>query len=350
MRISSGRLIGSVLAALLLSSTAAASASFESPESAYEEGYRAFQAGDYDHAIDPLAYAAEHGEFLGRFYLAKILSTNGSRHVDHAAAFRELERLVEDNSGIDYAHYRAPYVASAIVALARYWRSGVPGLGIEPDTQKVYSLLATAANYFGDADAQFELAKYYVEDGGSEADIRHGLKLLVRLAEKKGHPGSQAYLAEIFHSGRPIGELKGPQPALALALITLAVERASEDDRIGFEDTYQAIFCATSLPQRVRAARILDDLRRVQSKSLEARSVENVRTAVARYERSRDIGIAVKSASRSCEDGSPIELPIFRPNGSLADPPSEQIAIDKGAAAIGAAMGVGLVDVPASGQ
>ena len=66
---------------------------------------------------------------------------------------------------------------------------------------------------------------------------------------EKGYPSAQAFLAELYWRGRHVKK----DEMRALALITVAVENAPENERIWIEDIYQNIFCGTSQGTRKQA-------------------------------------------------------------------------------------------------
>ncbi len=223
---------------------------FATPEAAFERARAALNRRDLDAAMPALRFAAENGFFLAKYYLARIYSSPTLGRTDHVEAFRLWRRLANRHADVDpYLDYRAPYVARAFVALARYYRSGIPPLKLAPNLELAVDYLQHAANYFGDSEAQFELAKMYLSGEGVAADVARGKHWLSRLS-RKGHAGAQAYLGELYIKGR---YNLPKRPDKGLALVALAVENALPQDRIWFEDMYHRLFCATSEADRRRA-------------------------------------------------------------------------------------------------
>jgi len=231
---------------------------FASPEAAYEQGMGALKAHEPGIAVPALGYAARGGIFLADFYLARIYSIGSEEYVDHARAFAILKRLVAKYRAVDpYLDYRAPYVARAFVGLALYYKSGLPAIHVAQNLSQARMLLEYAASYFDDADAQFELARIYLEDESSSADHSAGKHWLSTLV-KKGHAGAQAYLAELFWRGKKVKR----KPTLSLALATLALETAPSSEKIWIIDTHHQIYCAASPEIRDGAAKLLIQMRR----------------------------------------------------------------------------------------
>ena len=195
------------------------------------------------------AKGAELNKFFAEFYLARIYSDNASAVTDHAKAYLLFQKLADDNADADPDDgQRAPFVAKALTALAGYLRRGVKEIGVEPDPERAVDYLHHAATFFGDKDAQFELAKVYLGGVGTPEDVKRGMHYLSVLTEE-GYPGAQAFLADLLWRGRYVKK----DERRALALIRMAVENAPEHERIWIEDIYQNIFCGTSQGTRKQA-------------------------------------------------------------------------------------------------
>ena len=68
---------------------------------------------------------------------------------------------------------QAHIVANAFVALGRYYLTGIPNSTIKSDSTRARQMFSYAASYFGDADAQYELGRLYL-DGNPERCARSG--------------------------------------------------------------------------------------------------------------------------------------------------------------------------------
>jgi TPR repeat protein len=253
MRISSG-----VLAALLLAAASGAAVcsdgvKYASPRAAFEQGLGAYKSGYYEIAIPALEHAARNGpelnRFFAEFYLARIFSDNAGALTDHRRAYMLFQKLADEYADVDPDDgRRAPFVAKALTALAGYLRNGVREVGVEPDPERAVEYLHHAATFFGDHDAQFELARIYLTERSNPEDVKRAKHYLSVLAEE-GHAGAQAFLADLYWRGRHVKKDENR----ALALITVAVENAPPHERIWIEDIYQNIFCGTSQGTRQQA-------------------------------------------------------------------------------------------------
>lgn len=255
------RIFSAVLAAGLLAAASGAAAQQpdvrSSAQSALRRGLIAYRAGQQETAIPALTEAAGMGDpsagFFAEFYLARIYSENVGAAADHTKAYMLFRKLADENLNVDpYRSQRAPFVAKALIALAGYVRAGIKEIGLPANPHRAGDYLNHAAVFFGDKDAQFELARLYLSPGGSADDIKRGLHYLSVLTVA-GYPAAQALLAELLWRGQHVKKDDGR----ALALITLAVEYAPAHERMWIEDSYATIYCAATQATRQEAGRIV---------------------------------------------------------------------------------------------
>jgi hypothetical protein len=256
MRISSGVIAAALIAwagAAHAQQATAPSAQHAAAQVALERGLGAFRTGKHDTAIAELSAAAAAGDssarFIAEFYLARIYAADVGPATDHTKAFVLYRKLADENLAVDpLTSQRAPFVAKALIALAGYVRAGVKAIDLPPNPRRAADYLHHAAVFFGDRDAQLELARISLRADSSKDDVRRGLHYLAVLAEES-HGPAQAVLAELFWHGRLVAK----DPRRALALATIAVENAPQHERIWVEEGYAAIFCAASQITRVEA-------------------------------------------------------------------------------------------------
>src|SRR5262245_13192861 len=247
---------GGVVAALLAwvgPSAAQQRPAFSSAQAAIDGGLGAYQAGRRDVAIAALAEAAQRGDqserFVADFYLARIYSENIGGGADHTKAFVLFCKLADENLNVDPdTSQRAPFVAKALIALAGYVRTGIKEIDLPPNPARAGDYLHHAAVFFGDKDAQLELARGYLAGDAPSDDVKRGLHYLSVLTEES-HAPAQALLAELFWRGRHVKK----DERRALALVTMAAEGAPAHERIWIEDMYATIFCASTQPAREEA-------------------------------------------------------------------------------------------------
>jgi hypothetical protein len=254
-------------AAALIALAGAAAAqqaqTYASPEAALEQGLGAYKAGDEAGAVPALAEAAAKGppgaRFYAEFYLARIYAEAAGGVANRAKAYMLFRKLADENLNVDPDDpERAPFVAKALIALADFARAGVREIDLPASPRRAIDYLNHAAVFFGDKEAQFELARAYLGDGAAGHDVKRGLHYLSVLTEES-YPAAQALLAELLWRGRHVK--KDEQRALALA--TMAVENAPPHERMWIEDTYASIWCATAQGQRREAEGFIARWRRL---------------------------------------------------------------------------------------
>nr|PZN85258.1 MAG: sel1 repeat family protein [Pseudomonadota bacterium] len=250
-------LVGLALVAVLASASGAAvrGETFKSPEAAFEQAMAALRAGRVDRALPALEYAAGKGMFLAEFYLARVFADTRGPYTDHAKAYMLYQRLADQYADIDPDDdQRAPFVAKSFTALAGYLVRGVPELNVKPDPERAAEYLHHAATFFNDQDAQFELAKFYLQkEDDNPVSTKQALHWLSVLTEK-GHAGAQAFLADLYWRGKFVDR----SPIRAYALVTVAVENAPAHERIWIEDIHQNIFCGLPAAERENARGLIE--------------------------------------------------------------------------------------------
>ena len=300
-----------------------AGTTYSSPEAAYEHGRGAMQGGHPELAIKPFEYAAEHGVFLAQFYLAKIFADNTLIHTDHSRAFDLYQSIVTDYVDVDVDDDpRAPFVARAMVALADYYRSGVPAAGVAPDLEQTANLLRNAAKSLRDEDAQYELAKLLLKGGeGVTANPREAVYWLRKLSQL-GHTSAQAFLADLYWRGQHVEKDK----TQALLLITLAVENSPIAERVWIEDKYQNIFCGAGEGVRRQAQGAVADWRNKYGRPREDHTArDGIASIQPRTQRSCSNGEAVVPGIRGDKSGgliveAPAKSPTNPSSGYAAAP------------------------------
>lgn len=283
---------GIVLAAWVVAGMAlqpaAAQVRFASKEQAFAQGLSAYKGRKYEIAVPALKFAARRDVMRAKFYLAKIYSDNSGGFTDHPRAYEILSEIAADYANVDPKDFRkAPYASKALISVARYERDGIPALGLKPNTKRALAFFDHAASHFNDPDAQFELAKHYLAGDGVVARVPYALNWLARLS-KRGHAGAQAFLANLYWDGRYTVR----DPVRALALITVAVENARDEDRFWIEDVHQSIFCEADAATRIRVHEVVGGWRKNFGRAREGRS-----------RREFDLGSLGGEANRVCSNG-----------------------------------------------
>jgi TPR repeat protein len=78
---------------------------------------------------------------------------------DDLRAFEYFSRIANQHAEDQPSAPQAAIVANAFVALGRYYLNGIPNSKVKVDTERAREMFSYAASYFGNADAQYDLAR-----------------------------------------------------------------------------------------------------------------------------------------------------------------------------------------------
>ena len=96
------------------------------------------------------------------------------------------------------------------MALGSYLIEGIPATYVKPDPERARQMFHYAATYFGDPDAQYNLARLYLDGVGGAAGPRQAMRWF-NLAAEKGHVQAQALLGQ--HALRRARAARARRPA-----------------------------------------------------------------------------------------------------------------------------------------
>jgi len=130
-------------------------------------------------------------------------------------------------------------VASAIVAVGRYYLDGIPDSDIKADPVRARRMFFYAASNFRDPEAQYLLGRLMLDGSGGARDPVQAARWL-KLAANKDQHAAQALLGDMLVKG----ELVPRQVARGLMYLILARD-ASPDDPAVRADYQQALALAT---------------------------------------------------------------------------------------------------------
>jgi TPR repeat protein len=171
-----------------------------SPGEAFRAATEDLKAGDKLRAVMSLQYAAAQGHGIALWQLGRMYAEGDGVGRDDARAFEYFQQFADRHADDNPAAPRSRFVANAFVALGHYYRDGIPNSSVTPSPERARRMFAHAASYFGDPEAQYQLASLYLEGRGGGRDTKRAVPWLV-LAANKGHYRSQAVLGRILFNG-----------------------------------------------------------------------------------------------------------------------------------------------------
>ncbi len=222
------------------------------PAEAFRRGAQTLRTGDVKAALSSLEYAASHGYMDAQWRLGRLYAEGTQVKRDDYRAFRYFQEIVgadvDDSLGIR----QASYVADALVWLGVYYADGIAGSPIKTDLHRAHEMLRYSATYFGNANAQYQLGRMYLDGKGVARDPRQAVGWL-RLSANKGQAQAQALFGTMLLRGDD-GVPK--DPARGLMWLTLARDAAPADKRIA--DLHAAASQQATDDQRVLALTFIE--------------------------------------------------------------------------------------------
>src|SRR5207244_2834463 len=120
-------------------------------------------------------------------------------------------------------------------------------------------LYTYAASYFADPDAQYQLARLYLDGVGGPKDARQAVRW-VSNAANKGHHQAQALMGTVLFEGRDVPR----RAALGLAWLTVAKDGIAKEgvgpDEAWITDAYASAFAQATDEERRLAYKYLEGL------------------------------------------------------------------------------------------
>jgi TPR repeat protein len=144
--------------------------------------------------------------------LARIYASGNGVNKDSGRAFYFYRQIANQRADISPLSPVSKYVAEAFVALGEYYVDGIPSAQVLEDPIRAANLLRHAASYFGDADAQYQLARLYLDGEGVEKNVGLAINWLATAArssmsKRRRRSASfwRAAAATMSGSGAPAG-------------------------------------------------------------------------------------------------------------------------------------------------
>jgi TPR repeat protein len=204
-------------------------------------------------SLTSLQYAAEGGHPIAQWKLGRMYANGDGVTQDDLRAFEYFSRIANAHAEDSPSAPQAAIVANAFVALGRYYLNGIPNSKVKPDTERAREMFSYAASYFGNADAQYDLARLYLKTpDASRDDFRYGARWL-GLAAQKGQHQAQALLGQLLFNGDRLP----PQRARGLMWLTLARDSALPDEA-WIKESYNRAIAKASDDDRAMALQMLE--------------------------------------------------------------------------------------------
>jgi TPR repeat protein len=229
--------------------------SFSSAEQALRAGLDDLQAGDAQSSVEALTYAAEGGQPLAEWKLGSMYARGEGVPHDDLKAYQYFEQIIDNYNEDDPSRRDISAVSKAFVAVGVYCLNGIPNTAIKPDPERALEMFQFAATNFGDPDAQYNLARMYMDGSAGLAKNNMRAARWLMLAAEKHHRPAQALLGHLLFSGDGVPR----QRARGLMWLTIAKSAAKSQGDEWIKDLFVKDYAAASDDDRQAAAMFISD-------------------------------------------------------------------------------------------
>jgi TPR repeat protein len=209
------------------------------------------EGADKAKAFTALQYAADQGHLAAQWKVGRMYAIGDGVPQDDQRAFDYFSQIANSHPDEPPGTAQAHMVANAFVALGHYYLKGIPNSSIVPDASRAREMFAYAASYFGDADAQYQLGRLYLDGNPSDA---HQAARWLQLSAAKGDCRAEAVLGDLLFQGQKVPR----QAARGLMWLTLSKDCASGEDA-WVKPLYDNAFHRASDDERVMALVYLEN-------------------------------------------------------------------------------------------
>ncbi len=195
---------------------------FKSAQQALRAGIDDLRAGDAKSSVEALKYAAAGGQSLAQWKLGRMYAQGQGVPHDDYQAYQYFDQLIQSYNEDEPDRRDISAVSNAFVAVGVYCLNGILNTEVKPDPERALEMFQYAATNFGDPDAQYNLARMYLDGAaGLTKNNMRAARWLALAAEKHHHP-AQALLGHLLF----IGDGVPRQRARGLMWLTIAKSAA----------------------------------------------------------------------------------------------------------------------------
>ncbi|WP_424631230.1 tetratricopeptide repeat protein [Bradyrhizobium sp. SYSU BS000235] len=195
---------------------------------------------------------ADGGHPVAQWKLGRMYANGDGVAQDDLRAYDYFSKIANAHAEDSPSEPQAGIVANAFVALGKYYVSGIPNTRVKADPERAREMFSYAASYFGNAEAQYSLAKMYLDGVGMPQDVKYGIRWL-GLAARKGQHQAQALLGQMLFNGDKLQR----QAARGLMWLTLAQDSALPNET-WIKDSYKTALAKASDDDRAMALKMLE--------------------------------------------------------------------------------------------
>jgi uncharacterized protein len=228
---------------------------FKSAQQALRAGIDDLRAGDAKSSVEALKYAAAGGQSLAQWKLGRMYAQGQGVPHDDFQAYQYFDQLIQSYNEDEPDRRDIAAVSNAFVAVGVYCLNGIANSDLQPDPERALEMFQYAATNFGDPDAQYNLARMYMDGAAGLAKNNMRAARWLGLAAEKHHRPAQALLGHLLFVGDGVPR----QRARGLMWLTIAKTAAQGPKDDWMVDLYTKDFAAASDDDRQIAALYLSD-------------------------------------------------------------------------------------------
>jgi uncharacterized protein len=221
------------------------------PSDGLRAASRSPEGGEKAKALNALEYAADQGRPAAQWKLGRMYADGDGVPRDDLRAFNYFSQIANTHPDESPGTPQARFVANAFVSLGHYYLSGIPDSKIKADAGRAHEMFAYAATYFGDADAQYQLGRLYLDATPSNP---HQAARWFQLAATKGQCRAEVALGDMLFRGQFVPR----QAARGLMWLTLGKDCAGSEES-WVKPLYDNAFHRASDDERAMALVYLED-------------------------------------------------------------------------------------------
>jgi uncharacterized protein len=220
-----------------------------SPWAVFRFGFSAYKQGHKQEAVEAYRYAAENGQIGARWKLARMYAEGDGVARDDYEAFKFFSEVARQD--VEPGTEEAIYIADALVSLARYVKTGIPGSPVKPNVQAAQEYYMRAAATYRNAEAQYQMGRIFLDGDGVKKSVRQAGRWF-QLAAEKCHAPAQATLGNLLFNG---GE-----KVRGLAWMTAALARPRPADIEWIRSQHEEAFALSSEADRRTAIALSENI------------------------------------------------------------------------------------------
>jgi TPR repeat protein len=164
--------------------------------------FQKMQIGDVEGAVKELENAFRNGNVSAGWKLGRMYADGDGVPQDRKRAFDYFRRITE----IPPDEVKGPsghFVAGAWVATGLYYQTGIPNSDVKLDQVRAHQNFLYAAMNYADADAQYYLARTFLDGQGVPKDAKQAAKWMYQAAIKDQYE-AQAKFGSMLFQGQAV--------------------------------------------------------------------------------------------------------------------------------------------------